>query len=941
MEQRTGGTPLGSGQEGESLSPTATVLACFNRIVATHGTSPAVEAPDGQQTTYAALQEWAARIGAALHARDLGPEARVGIALPRSVAFVASVLGCWWAGVAFVPFDARWPTERRQFILDDAELDLVLTDDAHFPQALNPFAIPANTIPPHTTQPTDLAYVIYTSGSTGRPKGVLVEHRGLVNLLQQQLELFGLRPGSRSLWLLSPAFDASVSDLGTALLAGATLVIDRDERTRDPQTLPHVLRERQIHYVDLPPLMLTLFAPEALPACVQTIGIGGEASSPEVLRCWAEHVRLVNLYGPTEATVCSSMGLIDPATWHEPLLGQPLAGVNYTIVDDELLIGGVGLARGYHRRPELTAAKFIMHAGQRWYRTGDRVRPRDDGEYVFLGRLDRQLKWRGQLIEPEEIESWLREHPAIRETTVVVRPVQMHEELVAFVVLRLNVAMDWRSYLRERVPSWMVPNRVVVCSALPRTANGKVDYPALVACELELASTPDPYPDEPARSLHAVWSHLLARTLEPHLGFMTQGGDSLRAMQAIVQMRERGWTLSPTWLVDDHPFSAIVALLQTRTDDGYASAALDADVRTQLPAIPVGERFATTGRTILLTGATGFLGRWVLRELLEQTPDAVVCLVRAANEATGMARLGLEANTTRVRVVVGDIAQPRLGMTERDWHTLANTVDRIGHLAATVNMVATYDMLRPANVLALGELLRFMGTGCVKTLHYASTLAVFLATDRSPTHFMEDDDLGTPCRVRGGYGCSKWAAERYVRLAAGTYGPAVHYRFGWLTGDQRTGAGNPLDLLGPFVRGLCHLNALPEVAPTTARMDVTPVDFAAHAFVRLMGEPAPDGMTYHIAQPLGITLQQWIDAFRASGYVLPVLPADAWAKRVAACRHDPDALATALQLEGRAPWSLFLPSGCTFSTRHLDAIVPRPAITVPLLQRYVQSLFTP
>src|SRR5690606_1464903 len=218
-------------------------------------------------------------------------------------------------------------------------------------------------------------------------------------------------PHCRALFYLSPTFDASVSDIGTALLSGAALCVEPGVR-RTPASMMALIRERGVTHLDLPPSVLATLDPGELPASVQTIVIGGEVCPADVVRRWASRVRLVNVYGPTEATICTSLGACDPETWDRPLIGRPLPGIGYEVVDEaldpvpqgtpgELLIDGVGLARGYLNDPELTRKRFPTLRGRRVYRTGDRVVLHHDGEFEFLGRIDRQIKLHGLRIEPE------------------------------------------------------------------------------------------------------------------------------------------------------------------------------------------------------------------------------------------------------------------------------------------------------------------------------------------------------------------------------------------------------------------------------------------------------------------------------------------------------------------------------------------------------------
>ena len=299
----------------------------------------------------------------------------------------------------------------------------------------------ADEFAPIATSAADLAYVIYTSGTTGQPKGVAVEQRGLPALLHSQIEAFQLSAESRVLWMLSPAFDASISDVGTTLLSGAALHIEAPDgalttRSLTPAAVLETLHRRGITHADLPPALVAQLDADEAPQSLKTIVIGGEPCPPAAVRSWARRCRVVNVYGPTEATVCTSLCVCDPERWERPLIGRPIDGVRYMIDapvadrDDpgatgELMISGPCLARGYVNQPDLTAARFVTMNGARWFRTGDRVRRDADVELVFLGRMDRQLKIRGYRIEPEEIEAAIRAMPTVGQCAVVARQVSL------------------------------------------------------------------------------------------------------------------------------------------------------------------------------------------------------------------------------------------------------------------------------------------------------------------------------------------------------------------------------------------------------------------------------------------------------------------------------------------------------------------------------------
>ena len=300
----------------------------------------------------------------------------------------------------------------------------------------------------------------------------------------------------------------------------------------------------------------------------------------------------------------------------------PVGGVG------ELFIAGVGLARGYLNRPDLTAAKFPTVRGERWYRTADRVRPRADGEFEFVGRADRQFKLRGQLVEPGEAEARLLELAGVREAAVVRRSSGVRVSLAAVIAPSDSglSAAAVREHLGRTVPPWMVPQHVEFLPVLPRTAAGKVDYPALETGDSPTQSIDRPTPtsaDAVETTLMAVWSTVLGRPVDPAVGFLEQGGNSLDVLRVVATAFARGVTVRPSLVADGLTVSEIAARLRAGAErDALPAAFLEAeaaaelarlpddDVRHACPAIPSGR--------VLLTGATGFLGSWLLREVLAQ-----------------------------------------------------------------------------------------------------------------------------------------------------------------------------------------------------------------------------------------------------------------------------------------------------------------------------------
>ncbi|MFF3786140.1 non-ribosomal peptide synthase/polyketide synthase [Streptomyces sp. NPDC001933] len=395
----------------------------------------------GTGLTYGQLDARANRFAHALMARGVGPEQVVAVALPRSVESVVAVLGVLKAGAAYLPVDPAYPQARIAFMLADARPAVVVDDPAMVTEGDWP-----DTDPEVALDVRHPAYVIYTSGSTGLPKGVVVGHGGVASLIAGQIERFAIEPDSRVLQFASPSFDASVSEICTALLCGAALVLPPATESLAALTDPGL----DVTHVTVPPSVLAAVPDGAVTA--STLVVAGEACPPELVERWAPGRRMINAYGPTETTVCATMSdPLSPGTGVPPI-GRPIANARVYVLDDrlrpvppgvtgELYVAGAGLARGYLNRPGLTAGRFVacpFGTGERMYRTGDLVRRLGDGQLEYVGRADDQVKVRGFRVEPGEVEAALAEHPAVARAAVVAQD----DRLVGYVVPYQDAARD-------------------------------------------------------------------------------------------------------------------------------------------------------------------------------------------------------------------------------------------------------------------------------------------------------------------------------------------------------------------------------------------------------------------------------------------------------------------------------------------------------------------
>ncbi len=498
-----------SAQLARDYSAGATAHSLFEEQVRRFAQSPAL-IWQGQSLTYEELNHRANQVAHYIMQRGVGPEARVGLLLERSQDMIVSLLGVLKSGGAYVPLDPNYPEERLKTILGEADVKLVLTQNSTrsrlgaavfseicLDEQREAIAKCAIENPDSGVEADNLAYIIYTSGSTGKPKGVMVHHRGLCNTIAAQLQTFGVVPDDRVLQWLSISFDGSVLEITAALCAGAALCLASREAQLSAPVLFRFLRENRITTIVLPPSVLATWEVEEMPA-LKTIIVAGEVCSAKVVDQWAPGRRFLNVYGPTETTVWTSTGLC-VAGDAKPTIGRPIDNDQYHILDanltpvatnniGDLYIGGTGLARGYFKSPALTAQRFIPNPfatqpGERMYQTGDLVRRLPDGQIDFIGRSDQQIKLRGFRIELGDIETALLQHPSIQEGVVVLREDQPGEpRLVGYVVLKSLpriTGSDLRSYLKAKLPAYMVPPVFVEMLEFPRTPNGKIDRRAL------------------------------------------------------------------------------------------------------------------------------------------------------------------------------------------------------------------------------------------------------------------------------------------------------------------------------------------------------------------------------------------------------------------------------------------------------------------------------
>ena len=545
-----------------------------------------------QSITYDALNKRTNQLAHYLLQQGVRRESIVGICMDGCPELVIAVLAVLKAGGAYLPIDPAYPGDRIAFMIEDAKVQLVL---AHSLTIGSPSSVPGVSVVPvdrlreildglepknprSASHPSNACYVIYTSGSTGRPKGVVVEHRSVANLIHASIPLFSIREASRILQFSSFSFDVSVREIFESLLSGAAICLARRDELTPGDDLLRVMREHAITTVTLAPSVWAYLPDADLPALRCAIA-GGEACSAAIVDRWAPDRDFFNAYGPTEVTVASSVARCVPGS--KPTIGMPLPNTKYYVADaqlqlcipgtpGELLIGGVGVSRGYLGRPKLTAERFVpdpfaRRAGGRLYRSGDLVRQLPDGNIDYLGRIDSQVKIRGFRIELGEIEAVLADHSDVATCTVnVYQKSEYDRHLVAYVVRRGNAEPRpeaLKAFIAFRLPQYMVPQSYIFLDKIPLTPAGKVDVRALPTPEQAQRRATYVAPvTEMEQLLAELWADILkTQPVGIHDNFFEIGGHSLLVMQVVSRLQERVGGEIPLRVLFENPTIAELA----------------------------------------------------------------------------------------------------------------------------------------------------------------------------------------------------------------------------------------------------------------------------------------------------------------------------------------------------------------------------------------------
>ncbi|MEK7991002.1 MAG: amino acid adenylation domain-containing protein [Thiotrichaceae bacterium] len=902
-----------------------------------------------ETVSYKHLNQRANQLAHYLQTIGVQSEQLVGICMPRSIDMMVAILGILKAGAAYVPLDANYPHKRLNYMLENSQLKhLIMTEAtrellsglstnmAYQTIHLEHDAAFINQQP--TTNlllsitPQDLAYCLYTSGSTGLPKAVLMEHDSLVNLINWHLK--NRITGARQLQFAPISFDISIHEIFATWCSGGTLFIIDENIRRNPVALldficTHRLEKLYLPFTPLQQLAVIAHDSGRYPLSVREIITAGEQLQITLpIRALFKQTKatLHHHYGATECQDVTTLTLKgSPDDWSLlPSIGQAISNIETYILDKhqkpvakgevgELFIGGKGIARGYLFRPELTQQKFHPNPfGEgRLYETCDYARYLPSGDIELLGRSDQIVKIRGFRVELGEVEATLLQHEAIDQSVVMVHEDEArHKRLVAYLILHKTASLPrqmLQDYLACSLPEYMIPAIFLFLDKFPVTPTGKVERSKLPKPPKQSRPHLDQHFEQPStpleRQLAIIWQSILhIEQIGIHDDFYELGGDSLLLIKLFIQIKQtlKIKKLSFANLLQN---VTIAHLAEVLADDSIGledvSIALTVDVMQQraqlrLAELPAPQQY--TPKTILLTGATGFLGTFLLHELLEQFPQSTIyCLVRSHSIAQAKQRiintqqrfcLSLSPDAEqRLQIIVGDLSQPLLGLNTEQFQALAQQIHCIYHAAANINMLYAYETLDDINVQGTREIIQLATTGLLKPIHYISSTAIFEAKGFFEYHepIAETVDLMQCQEVYGGYAQTKWVAECLLQQAREQGVPVNIYRLGMLTGHSQTGVANTDDVLSKLFKLFIQQQSMPQLSQV---IDMIPVDYASQAIIYLSQQSL--GQVFHFTNPSSLSFNQLAQCFNEMGCSVQSTPYAQWLEQLKAMPIDSD-----------------------------------------------------
>lgn len=927
-------------EEQKQVNTNPTIIDRFFDVVSKRPNHLALSMGD-QSLSYTQLNELSNSVAHDL--LDLGIKKGdfVGVFLNRSIETIVSLLGIMKTGGVYVPIDPEYPDERINYMINDTFCKLVITNN-DFEDKLKSIGFNQSVyiidnicnfkdnIYCHELTELDLAYVIYTSGSTGNPKGTLVKHKGVLNLADWLGNHYQFNNETVISEFASFSFDASIIDIFQALLNGVHLHILSDGSRKNPKQLMDEIYNHKITNMILPTAYfrnMTILLDEqdvTKLSTLKVIALAGEALTGEMVRLWQQKVgdspKLSNFYGPTETTVMASFYDI-VGKWPEESpnvpIGKPIQGFTLYIVNKtgeickidepgELLIEGPGLAAGYLNKPEKTKQSFINHptkADTKLYKTGDIARLLEDGNIEFVGRNDDQVKIRGHRVEIGEVEDKMLKVPFVREAAVIPRQVKDNgKELFVFYTSKSNKTIDKGEIyeqLKSTLPDYMIPSYFIQLHKMPIAPTGKIDRKFLAKIDYnDFLSTNITEPtNDVERLLHqAICHELNIEKIDIKENLFTNGLNSLKVLNVLVKLKPNFPNIS---IQDFYQYKSIEKIAEYLSNNNSIGNKEKNDrylVEKNLIEHPLyteasvdySPKMKATYNSILLTGATGFLGSHILYNLLKNTESRVYCLTRGKSIDEAKKRLINSFNyyfgeisetwISRISPILGDLSQKALGLTAETRLALTSKIDMIIHSAADVRHFGDESHFKNVNLYGTESLLNLAKENTGIRFIYISTIGIpdDLAHSNLWEEFINTKPTDFTHTLENVYTSSKFEAEKLVFKAMEEGILATVCRMGNLTGHSVTGKFQKNIDSNAFYRMMKAVLTLGKIPKYTTFVDFTPVDLASRTIVELAMNNQTIRRTFHIVDPEPITFNQFISYLKEFGYEIDLVDTESF-----------------------------------------------------------------
>ena len=961
----------------------------------------------GGQTSYAELDRETNALAAYLRKCHVTTDDPVGIFMETCREYIVAAIATLKAGGAFMPMATDTPDSMLRGILSESRPKVVLTKAQHLPRlgriaqthTLSLDSDRSWTLLDSDNRSAcvadkDLAFLPYTSGTTGKPKGVMLSGGSVLSSYFARYELSSYGVGDRVACNIFFPWEFL-----RPLLKGGTVYVIPDDVVFVPRALARFISEHQITEILFTPSLLqgvlSSSGPDRLReqlSSLRVVWLNGEVVPVSLLEQALDvlpaSARIYNTYSISETHDVCTVDLTDLSVdgMDSCPVGLPMDGVKLMVRPQggsalisegmgELMIGGRGLARGYLGRPDLDSRSFVSWNGERYYATGDLAELGPGGMVTIIGRTDSMVKIRGYTVYLAAIEETLRKHCDVADAAVLAEPVdETTRRLVAYVArgpraawkvdARSGTSRELRALLERYLPVYSVPAHYVELESLPiNQQTGKLERKALpplrkggpvlkkrtVLADRATAA-------ERRDALRVLWAEALevdGDSLEDDWNFFDLGGHSLTGLGLTLAMEQTyGIELSGAEIYEYPTIGELADFLEHRGQNMTTKAMLAEDSTLDPRITPEGNARTTPlseARSVFITGTTGFLGAFLLDELLRNTgrDTRFYCLVRDRNDRRGESAnrvletlkfygLAGQSSDDRIIPVPGDISLPRMGLDDDRFQELAETIDLIFHCAASVNYVYPYSVAKPHTVGGTLEVLNFACSAPSKPMQYISSNGVFPGGDDTP--YLENSEIDHFIdRMEGGYNQAKWVAERLVWSAVSRGLPVCLYRPGNIGHHSGTGTVNPNDFLSLILKACARVGSAPS-APDWF-FEMTPVDFLASAITKISDDPKHFGRVYNSVQQQPVPANQVFARMESQGYVTGRVDLDEWKSRLESMADREDDIELKLLVRSLDSVEGYLADTSAYDISKFTAVLPEIGLTMPSVDADYVTMF--